>query len=269
MAATKLIVMYPPPTDVQTFERLYESEHVPMAIDKLEGKTKILSTKVRPPDKGKPAAFYCIAEIHFPSLEAVQTCMASDGWRETLADAARISTGGPPLILIGDPEPSRPPYSQFAAALPEAQKAEVVREVYKKHAAELLAIEEAQQKLTLLVLGVFGAGASFLASEKAPTLSDPARIGLTLVVVSIVWVGLLYTRRRNMARISVRELLVDCEKALGLFDVAVYSPGSPLYKKELEVFTTRGGWLSWTFWVAVLAAVGFLCVLWSPYLRWK
>ena len=37
MPATKLIVMYPPPADVQTFERLYQDEHVPMAVKKLEG----------------------------------------------------------------------------------------------------------------------------------------------------------------------------------------------------------------------------------------
>ncbi len=164
---------------------------------------------------------------------------------------------------------SGPPYSQFAADLPAAQKAELVREIYKKHAAELLVIEEAQQKLTLLLLAVFGAGASFLASEKASGLSDPARIGLSVVVVGIVWVGLRYSRRRDLARIFVRGLLVDCEKALGLFDVAVYCPSTPLYKKELVAFAAKGGWLSMTFWIAALAALGFLIVLWSPYLRWK
>jgi hypothetical protein len=166
--------------------------------------------------------------------------------------------------MVGSrPTESKPPYSSFAVTLPDAQKAEIVREVYKKHAAELLAIEEAQQKLTLLLLGVFGAGASFLASEKGPSLSGPAKIGLSLVVLGIVWVGLRYTRRRDLARVSVRDLLVDCEKALGLFDVGVYSRDLPLYGKPLEKFASKGGWLSWTFWIAGLAALGFLVVLWS------
>src|ERR1700685_3016861 len=104
------------------------------------------------------------------------------------------------------PTKSSAQYSSFTATLPEAQKAEIVREVYKKHAAELLAIEEAQQKLILLLLGVFGAGASFLASAKEPSLSGPAKIGLSLVVLGMVWVGLRYTRRRDLARVSVRDL---------------------------------------------------------------
>ncbi len=101
MPATKLIVMYPPPADVQTFERLYQDEHVPMAVKKLGGKTKIVATKVQSSPQGKPA-FYRIAEIHFPSLEALQACAASAGGKETLAHAAKISTGGPPVVLIGE-----------------------------------------------------------------------------------------------------------------------------------------------------------------------
>ncbi|MCZ7626968.1 MAG: ethyl tert-butyl ether degradation protein EthD [Candidatus Methylomirabilota bacterium] len=101
MPATKLIVMYPPPADVKTFERLYKDEHVPMAVEKLEGKTKIIATKVQASPQGKPA-FYRIAEIHFPSLEALQACAASAGGKETLAHAAKISTGGPPVVLIGE-----------------------------------------------------------------------------------------------------------------------------------------------------------------------
>jgi uncharacterized protein (TIGR02118 family) len=101
MAAVKLMVMYPPPKDVQTFERLYQDEHVPMAVKKLAGKTKIVATKVQGSPQGKPA-FYRIAEVHFPSLEALQVCAASTGGKETLAHAANISSGGPPVVLIAE-----------------------------------------------------------------------------------------------------------------------------------------------------------------------
>jgi uncharacterized protein (TIGR02118 family) len=101
MAATKLIVMYPPPTDVGAFERLYQEEHVPMAVKKLQGKTKIVATKIQSAPSGK-SSFYRIAEIHFPSMEALQACAASAGGKETLAHAAKISSGGPPVVLIGE-----------------------------------------------------------------------------------------------------------------------------------------------------------------------
>ena len=51
-------------------------------------------------------------------------------------------------------------------SLTDAQKAEVIRDAYKKHAEELRAIEDAQAKLTGVMLGIFGAGASFLAAPR-------------------------------------------------------------------------------------------------------
>ena len=101
MAAVKLMVLYPPPKDVQAFERVYLDEHVPMAVKKLAGKTKLVATKVQSSPQGK-AAFYRIAEVHFPSLEALQACAASAGGKETLAHAAKISSGGPPVVLIAE-----------------------------------------------------------------------------------------------------------------------------------------------------------------------
>src|SRR5213595_21533 len=101
MAAVKLMVMYPPPKDVQAFERLYLDEHVPMAVKQLAGKTKLVATKVQGSPQGKPA-FYRIAEVHFHSPEALQACAASAGGKETLAHAAKISTGGAPVVLIAE-----------------------------------------------------------------------------------------------------------------------------------------------------------------------
>ena len=103
MATSKLIVAYPPPKDSDTFEAIYHQEHVPMAVAKLEGKTKIVATKVLQSPQGPPR-FYRIAEIHFPSMEALQRCVASVGALETLANAAKISSGGPPVIMIAEEE---------------------------------------------------------------------------------------------------------------------------------------------------------------------
>jgi len=101
MAAAKLVVMYPAPKDVQTFERIYQEEHVPMAAKKLAGKTKLVATKVQGSPQGRPP-FHRIVEVFFPSLEVLQACLASAGGKETLAHAATISSGGPPLVLIAE-----------------------------------------------------------------------------------------------------------------------------------------------------------------------
>jgi hypothetical protein len=39
MAEAKLLVIYPRPTDIEAFEKIYLTEHVPMAVKKLIGKT--------------------------------------------------------------------------------------------------------------------------------------------------------------------------------------------------------------------------------------
>ena len=97
----KLIVAYPRPKDVAAFDEVYQKEHVPMAVAKLAGKTKIVATKVLQFSQGKPP-FYCIAEVHFPSMEALQRCAESAGGKETLAHAAKISSGGLPVVMIAE-----------------------------------------------------------------------------------------------------------------------------------------------------------------------
>ncbi|HXM22451.1 MAG TPA: EthD family reductase [Terriglobales bacterium] len=76
--AVKLVVLYPRPKDVEAFERVYNRDHVPMAGEKLAGKTKIVATKMLGSPQGTPA-FHRFAEIHFPSMEALQACAASEG----------------------------------------------------------------------------------------------------------------------------------------------------------------------------------------------
>ena len=103
MAGVKFVVIYPRPTDVEVFEKLYRDEHIPMAVEKLVGKTKIVATKIVDSPQGTPR-FYRIAEIHFPSLEALNTCAASEGAQATLAHAESLSTGGKPIFLVAEEE---------------------------------------------------------------------------------------------------------------------------------------------------------------------
>ena len=71
-----------------------------MAVATLAGKTKVVATKVFRSPQGAPP-FYRIAEVHFPSMEALQRCAESTGGKETL-DALKISSGEPPVIMIAE-----------------------------------------------------------------------------------------------------------------------------------------------------------------------
>jgi uncharacterized protein (TIGR02118 family) len=96
-------VAYPRPLDVEAFDKVYFEEHVPLAVKKLSGKTKIVATKILGSPQGAPA-FYRVAEIYFPSMSALEACTASAGGKEALDHAAKISTGGPPVIMIAEEE---------------------------------------------------------------------------------------------------------------------------------------------------------------------
>jgi uncharacterized protein (TIGR02118 family) len=103
MAEVKLVVIYPRPTDVERFEKLFLEEHIPLAIKKFAGQTKIVATKVTGGLAGmKPV--HRIAEIYFPSFEALNACAASRAGQETIAHAESISTGGKPIFLIAEEE---------------------------------------------------------------------------------------------------------------------------------------------------------------------
>ena len=103
MSEAKLVVIYPRPTDIEAFEKIYIEEHVPLAVAKLSGKTKIVATTITSSPHGTPP-FYRIAEIYFPSKAALEACAATPGAQEALAHAVRISTGGIPIFLIAEEE---------------------------------------------------------------------------------------------------------------------------------------------------------------------
>jgi hypothetical protein len=93
MAGVKLVVISPRPKDIEVFEKLYQEEHVAMAVDKLAGKTKFIATKVVATPDGTPPR----------STESPRSI--SRPWRhckhvrsppvETIAHAVKISSGAP------------------------------------------------------------------------------------------------------------------------------------------------------------------------------
>ena len=146
--------------------------------------------------------------------------------------------------------------------LSDAEKVGIVREAYRKHAQELLAIEDAQVKLTAVLLGIFGAGCSFLAAMKQG-LPLSTKLGLTIIAVSLELIGYLYTRKRNHARTWTRGLLVRCEQVLGFYEPNAFVPNESLYNSDLVTFPQRGTWLGAVSILVGIVGIGFLVLLWS------
>src|SRR6202021_4222491 len=97
----KVVFIYPRPQDEQAFERAYLDEHVPMVEQKLKGLTRLVLTKVTGSPQGKIAA-YRIAEVYFSSMDELRNSIESEGGKEVIAHAQRISSGARPPILISE-----------------------------------------------------------------------------------------------------------------------------------------------------------------------
>ena len=125
------------------------------------------------------------------------------------------------------------------------------------------AIEESDNKLTAVLLGVLSAGASFLATAKE-ALSFPAKIGLTIIVTTVVVIGLVVSRFRARARKTTRGLLIRVERALGFWEQSFYIDCDTLYGGPLQEYPSKGWWLGIATSASVVpAGVGFLILLWG------
>jgi uncharacterized protein (TIGR02118 family) len=103
MAGAKLIVIYPSPGDVSTFERAYTKDHAPMVTPQnFKGIKKFVASKVVGTPDGSPPLYHRVAELHFPSLEALQAAAASPSAQKVVAHAVSISTGGKPIVLVAE-----------------------------------------------------------------------------------------------------------------------------------------------------------------------
>ncbi len=105
MAGAKLIVLYPSPRDVKTFERAYTQDHAPMVTPQtFKGIKRFVASRVVGTPDGSAPPFYRIAELHFPSIEALQAAAASAPAQKAVAHAVSISTGGQPVFLVAEEE---------------------------------------------------------------------------------------------------------------------------------------------------------------------
>ncbi|MGI9079180.1 MAG: EthD family reductase [Gemmatimonadaceae bacterium] len=105
MAGAKFIVLYPFPLDANTFEREYTQDHAPMVTPQtFNGINKFIASRIVGTVDGSAPPFYRVAELHFPSMEALQAAAASASAQKAVAHAISISSGGMPLFLIAEEE---------------------------------------------------------------------------------------------------------------------------------------------------------------------
>src|SRR5438128_9260007 len=82
-------------------------------------------------------------------------------------------------------------------------------EAYKKHSAELRSIEDSENKTLLLILAIFGAGAT--AVSKINLMCQwPTAVYFTVLACSIVAASHYVVHENHDLRIAVRDLLVRC-----------------------------------------------------------
>ena len=99
----KIVVLYPKPKDLAEFERAYVHDHTPM-VPKFKGIKKFVASKVVGAPGGGTPAYHRIAELHFPSMEVLNSAASSKDAQDTVAHAVSISTGGAPVFLVCEEE---------------------------------------------------------------------------------------------------------------------------------------------------------------------
>jgi hypothetical protein len=92
----KLVVIYPRPNDIEAFGTVYNRDHVPMAVAKLAGKTKIVATRVlgSPAFRDNCVSCQCCEDSGRPLLRVVTIVAA---FRDRRA-AWRSQTKGSPIF---------------------------------------------------------------------------------------------------------------------------------------------------------------------------
>ncbi len=91
----KLVVLYPPPIDPETFERRYREEHEPMVEEKMPRLRAFAAGRVM--DSPNYARF---AELTFDTVEDLRAALDSAEGKAVVGHALEISTGGPMTVLV-------------------------------------------------------------------------------------------------------------------------------------------------------------------------
>jgi len=155
------------------------------------------------------------------------------------------------------------------AGLSPDVRVQILTAAYQKHAAELLAIQDSQEKLNNLVLGIYSAGLTLVAAIfkeaekilKGPNHTPSAFAWAFIALAIIIGIYALYmTKRRGHAREGVRTALTQIDQALGFFQPGVYLQGEPLYPLDWLEFP-KHKFLNWSVGIVIAAGIAFIATV--------
>jgi len=95
-----LTVCYHHPTDPAAFDAHYESTHVPLA-NKIPGFTSYTWRHCSSLDDNPPP-YYLLAELSWPSGEALSAALGSPEAQAAVADVPNFATGGVTMFVAHD-----------------------------------------------------------------------------------------------------------------------------------------------------------------------
>lgn len=91
--AVKIVVLYPPPPDPESWDKHYLTVHMPM-VAKIPGLVKSESAKAISAPDGSPSPWYRTAELWFESPEAMAAAFGSPEGAAVGQDFAEIAPPG-------------------------------------------------------------------------------------------------------------------------------------------------------------------------------
>ena len=91
-----VVVLYNQPKDTAAFEKYYRESHLPLVGEHQQeiGFTRPLLEKFTSMANGKPSQYYRKAELWFPSREALDAGMKTEGFQKVAGDLPKFATGG-------------------------------------------------------------------------------------------------------------------------------------------------------------------------------
>ena len=103
MAGAKLIVIYPSPRDVGTFERAYTQEHGPMVTPQnFKGLHEIRRVQNRGNSRREPGALLQGRGASLPVDGGLASSRGFSVGTKSRRPAISISTGGKPIVLVAE-----------------------------------------------------------------------------------------------------------------------------------------------------------------------